>query len=70
MKPGTAHLAQHAYFASEVYLSKNFFMMFVYHPKSYQEASHDLIWKSAMQEEVNSLQENETWELVYFPPKR
>ena len=39
-------------------------------PNSYEEASHDPIWKTTMQEEFNSLQDNETWELVPFPSKR
>ena len=30
----------------------------------------DPIWQTSMQEEFNSLQENETWELVPFPSKR
>ena len=44
--------------------------MVVNYPHSYQEAYHDLIWQSSMQDEFNSLQENETWELVPLPPKR
>ena len=39
-------------------------------PYSYEEACHDPIWKSSMEEEFNYLQENETWELVPLPPKR
>ena len=39
-------------------------------PQSYQEATYDPIWKSAMQEEFNSLHKNETWELVPLLPKR
>ena len=35
-------------------------------PKLYQEASHDPICKTTMQEEFNSLQENETWEFGSF----
>ena len=39
-------------------------------PKTYQEASIDPIWKTTMQEEIKSLQDNETWELVPLPSKR
>ena len=45
-------------------------MMVVSGPQSYQESSLDPIWKKNMQEEFNSLQDNETWELVSFPSKR
>ena len=39
-------------------------------PSSYEEASHDPRWQTTMQEEFNSLQDNETWELVPLPSKR
>ena len=45
-------------------------MIVVYHPQSYQESYYDSIRKTTMQEEFNSLQENETWELVPLPRKR
>ena len=41
-----------------------------YYPKSYQEYFYDPSWQSFMQDEFNSLQQNETWELVPLPPKR
>ena len=44
-------------------------MMFGYDPQSYEEASHDPIWKTSMQEEFKSLQDNETWELIPLPSK-
>ena len=34
--------------------------MVVYDPQSFEESSHDPIWKTSMQEEFNSLQDNET----------
>ncbi|RVW64621.1 Retrovirus-related Pol polyprotein from transposon RE1 [Vitis vinifera] len=37
-------------------------------PNSVQEALADLRWKAAMNEEMKSLQKNETWELVKCPP--
>ena len=39
-------------------------------PYTYQEASLDPRWKTTMQEYFNSLQDNETWELVPLPSKR
>ena len=45
-------------------------MMVGYNPQTYQEASIELIWKTTMQEEFKSLQDNETWELVPLPSKR
>ena len=45
-------------------------MMVGYYPHSYDEASHDPIWQTTMQEEFNSLYENGTWELVPLPSKR
>ena len=41
-----------------------------YDPQTYEEASHEPIWKTTMQEEFNSFQDNETWELVPLPSKR
>ncbi|XP_031265646.1 uncharacterized protein LOC116124075 isoform X1 [Pistacia vera] len=37
-------------------------------PNSVQEALSDPKWKAAMNEEMKSLQKNETWELVDRPP--
>ncbi|RVW65968.1 hypothetical protein CK203_007483 [Vitis vinifera] len=37
-------------------------------PNSVQEALVDPRWKAAMNEEMKSLQKNETWELVECPP--
>ena len=37
-------------------------------PNSVQEALADPRWKAAMNEEMKSLQKNETWELVECPP--
>ena len=41
-----------------------------YDPQSYDEASYDPIWKTTMQAEFKSLQDNETWQLVPLPSKR
>ena len=59
-----------AYFESEVYLYENFYVIIGSYPCSYHESSHDPICHSSMQYEFNSLQDNETWELVPLPPKR
>ena len=39
-------------------------------PNIYQKYFNDPIWISAMEEEFQSLQENNIWELVPLPPKR
>ncbi|RVW66052.1 Retrovirus-related Pol polyprotein from transposon RE1 [Vitis vinifera] len=39
-------------------------------PNSVQEALVDPRWKAAMNEEMKSLQKNETWELVECPPEK
>ena len=46
------------------------FLMVGYDPNSYEESSHEPIWKKTMQEEFKSFQDNETWELVPLPSKR
>ncbi|XP_059629759.1 uncharacterized mitochondrial protein AtMg00820-like [Cornus florida] len=40
----------------------------VFIPNSVQKALVDPKWKAAMNEEMKSLQKNETWELVDLPP--
>ena len=59
-----------ASFASEVVPAEKCFLMVGSDPQSYQEASIEPRWQTTMQEEFNSLQENETWELVPLPPNR
>ena len=44
-------------------------MMVVYDPQKYQESSLDSIWKTSMQEEFKSLEDNDTQELVPLPSK-
>jgi hypothetical protein len=36
-------------------------------PKSYEEAAEDANWRTAMEEEMHALAENETWDLVDAP---
>ena len=44
--------------------------MIISDPKSYYHAQKDPRWQDAMDEEMNSLQKNTTWELVSLPPAR
>ena len=39
-------------------------------PQSFREDFHDPIWKEAMDEEFDSLHDNQTWELGLLPPGR
>ena len=43
------------------------YMMVESDSKTYEYVSHDLIWKTIMKEELNSLQKNNTWELLDLP---
>jgi hypothetical protein len=36
-------------------------------PGSYEEAAEDANWRTAMEEEMHALAENETWDLVDAP---
>ena len=49
---------------------ENFYLMFESDPNEYEDAAHDPIWKTTMKEEFNSLQKNNTWELVDLPAGR
>ena len=46
------------------------YMMVESYPQTYEYAAHEPIWKTSMKEEFNSLQKNNTWELVDLPPGR
>ena len=35
--------------------------------QTYEYVAHDPIWQTTMKEEYNSLQKNDTWELVDLP---
>ena len=43
------------------------YMMVESDPKTYEYEAHDPILKTSMKEEFNSLQKNNTWELVDLP---
>ena len=47
--------------------AKKCYMMVESDPYTYEDASHDPIWKTTMKEEFISLQKNNTWELVNLP---
>ena len=47
---------------------EKFYLVVESDPQTYEYAAHDPRWKTAMKEEFNSLQKNNTWELVDLPP--
>jgi hypothetical protein len=51
----------------EPFPSKHIFSVQYLDPQYYGEATGNPFWESAMQEEYNSLLENQTWDLVPFP---
>ena len=59
-----------ASFASDSALVENCYMLISSDPQTYQKYCTDPRWKSTMEDELHSLQENNTWELVPLPPKR
>jgi hypothetical protein len=56
--------------STEPFLSKHLFLVHSSYPESYGEATGNPFWKSSMQEEYNSLLENQTWDLVPLPSGR
>ena len=66
----TRSQTSNASIASESDLDEKFDMMIISDTYSHQKYFHEPIWKTTMEEEFHSLQENETWELVPLPPKR
>ena len=57
-------------FASDSALAEHYYMVVGSDPHTYQKSCNYPRWKSAMEDEFQSLQENNTWELVPLPPKR
>ena len=57
-------------FAGDSDLVEKCYMLISYDPHTYQKSFTYPIWNSAMQYELQSLQENNTWELVPLPRKR
>ena len=54
-----AHLLYYHYYTALVTLHK---------PHTYHEASIDPLWQIAINEELDALSKNHTWDLVTFPP--
>ena len=55
---------------SDNFLSETCYLIIISDPKSYYHARNDPRWQVSMDEEINSLQKNTTWELVSLPPGR
>jgi hypothetical protein len=53
--------------ATEPFPSRHIFLVQYSDPQSYGEAVGNPFWESTMQEEYNSLLENQTWDLVPLP---
>jgi hypothetical protein len=56
--------------STEPFPSRHLFLVQSSDPQSYGEAAGNPFWESAMQEEYNSLLENQTWDLVPLPSGR
>ena len=48
-------------------LSESYYFMIISDHNSYYHARKDLRWQVAMDEEMNSLKKNTTWELLSLP---
>ena len=59
-----------ASFASDRALVEHYYMLFQCNPQTYKQYCTYPRSKSVMEDEFQSLQENNTWELVPLPPKR
>ena len=66
----TSYQFHNAYSPRELNISDRCFMMVGFDPQTYKEASIEHGWKTNMQEEFKSLQDNKTWELVPFPSEK
>ncbi|CAL8998549.1 unnamed protein product, partial [Prunus brigantina] len=52
---------------AEIYARCNMSMI---EPENYEEASKDAAWKKAMEDEIEMINKNETWELVHRPSEK
>ena len=59
-----------AFSCHDYLMSKSCHLMISSYPNSYYHSRKDPRWQVAMDEEMNSLQKNTTWELVPLPPGR
>jgi hypothetical protein len=60
----------HVISASELAMPMHCYMVKYYDPHTYNEALGNPLWESSMQEEHDSLLENQTWDLVPLPLER
>jgi hypothetical protein len=60
----------HVFSASESVMPMHCYMVQSSDPHTYSEVVGNPLWKEAMQEEHESLLENQTWDLVPLPPGR
>jgi hypothetical protein len=56
--------------STEPFPSRHIFLVQSSDPQSYGEAAGNPFWESTIQEEYNSLLENQTWDMVPFPSGR
>jgi hypothetical protein len=56
--------------STEPFPPRHIFLVQSSDPQSYGEATGNPFWESSMQEEYNSLLENQTWDLVPLPSGR
>lgn len=60
----------HALTTTEPVMPGNCYMALALDPQTYGEATANPLWEVVMQEEYNSLPENQTWDLVPLPSDR
>jgi hypothetical protein len=60
----------HALTTTEPVIPMHFYMVLASYPQTYAEVVGNPFWEATMQEEYNSLLENQTWDLVPLPSER
>jgi hypothetical protein len=60
----------HVLSTSELVMPMHFYMVQSSNPHTYNEVVSNPLWEASMQEENDSLLENQTWDLVPLPPGR
>ena len=61
--------ATNASFANDSSLTEHYYILIGSYKNKYKQYFNEPIWKTTMEEEFHSLQENETWELVPLLPR-
>jgi len=46
------------------------FALLAYQPTSFDEDVHDKVWINAMDEEIDAIEMNDTWEMIYLPKNK